>query len=1007
MSDGSVFPLILDTFTNKVDGVSPVLAVETNTQSSAIEKLEAKVGADNSLVSSSLDYKVTQLRADMTVVENNTKIPDWSPFTPYLKDKIVINPNSGVYSEGKLIRAMLRIVNNYTSSSTITADVSAGNLVLLNEIEELSLSGLLTVNNNLKLNSKIYPVSDSTSAIQITKSDALTPVLTINTTASGAVTVDGTLVINGNIIQNGSAYETHAEKLYTTKDLIITRDGAISGLAVGAYTGIQATKYDGVNNGQLVFDRYGWARVGDVGALQKLSTIEESPVHNGMTYWDVNNLQLKTSSSLTTDASGNIISNTIQLTSGIKDNNIVTPIAIGDVNNVSLGTINKTIIGSINEMNIGKIPFHGIESRPVGALNPLPTIITTPTLTLGTTTHPITYYYRGEKVVVSSDITTTLNPGSSGLYFIYFNGNTGTIYNSTSFLGVGLTSDVYVATIHWNGINYGVINDERHGYSRNTAWHTWAHKTIGTRYVSGLTLTHNGGTGAGATLNLTAGEINDEDIQFTISNSSSFPTANTCRLWWQANANYYMFDPALSTTPFKKGANNRPVYVRDTDYAVVQMTSALNRYINVFVYATTDLHTPLYMFTETLPPAIVATNGYTSLANARAVPFPNLSAYGLSAELKPIYRLIIRADGLVTPIDTTLDDYRTVSSLPMAAGNTSTTASAVAFNPAGTLVATTVQTAIEELDGKKLATVAVSYGISGNGTISIPLTNNLITGLSGGQIVAGGNASGETLTLTSTASGVKGKILIGVSGYDEVNNRLGLGLNSPNQQLEITQNFRLPSTVNAGQYGVIYKDTIPFIHDFNYGNNGSIVTDGQNTFIGLNSGNLTMGLTANQIYQSSYNTGVGNKTLTSLTTGYYNTAIGYSALYLNTIGFNNTAVGYNAGRFITGGAIDNATSNTSLYLGSETKAKIDGGVNEIAVGYNTVGNGSNTATWGNSSITNHYFTGIINTTDFMTTPSSAPTNDYQVANKKYVDTHSSSGGGGSGGPRWSFALGGM
>jgi hypothetical protein len=102
----------------------------------------------------------------------------------------------------------------------------------------------------------------------------------------GDVTVDGTLTINGDIIQNGDAYETHAEKIYTRKDLIITRDKAISALAPGAYTGIQAKKYDGTNDGQLVFDRDGIARVGDVGALQPLATREESPNDFSIPYWN-------------------------------------------------------------------------------------------------------------------------------------------------------------------------------------------------------------------------------------------------------------------------------------------------------------------------------------------------------------------------------------------------------------------------------------------------------------------------------------------------------------------------------------------------------------------------------------------------------------------------------------------------------------------------------------------------------------------------------------------------
>lgn len=84
------------------------------------------------------------------------------------------------------------------------------------------------------------------------------------------------ITIEGNIFQKGSAYETHAEKLYTKNDMIYTRDGATAALADNAYTGIQAVKYDGTNDGQLVFGKDGVARVGDVGNTQPLATRAEA-----------------------------------------------------------------------------------------------------------------------------------------------------------------------------------------------------------------------------------------------------------------------------------------------------------------------------------------------------------------------------------------------------------------------------------------------------------------------------------------------------------------------------------------------------------------------------------------------------------------------------------------------------------------------------------------------------------------------------------------------------------
>ena len=138
--------------------------------------------------------------------------------------------------------------------------------------------------------------------------------------------------------------------------------------------------------------------------------------------------------------------------------------------------------------------------------------------------------------------------------------------------------------------------------------------------------------------------------------------------------------------------------------------------------------------------------------------------------------------------------------------------------------------------------------------------------------------------------------------------------------------------------GVILKGANRFIHSFSHLTGGGAVPVGFNTFIGVDAGNFTMGSTATETYHGSYNT-----------------AAGYQALYSNTTGYYNTAAGYQAGRYVTGGSTANETSNTSVYLGGETKASADGNANEIVIGHNTTGFGSNTAAYGNASITAHIF----------------------------------------------------
>jgi len=109
---------------------------------------------------------------------------------------------------------------------------------------------------------------------------------------------------------------------------------------------------------------------------------------------------------------------------------------------------------------------------------------------------------------------------------------------------------------------------------------------------------------------------------------------------------------------------------------------------------------------------------------------------------------------------------------------------------------------------------------------------------------------------------------------------------------------------------------------------------------------------------SDNNTAVGSQALYSNTIGSNNTANGYQALFTNTTGGNNVAMGYLAGRYITSGGVNQTTAN-SVYMGYDTRAAADGDTNEIVIGYGAQGNGSNSATLGNASITKTVLQGSV------------------------------------------------
>ena len=143
------------------------------------------------------------------------------------------------------------------------------------------------------------------------------------------------------------------------------------------------------------------------------------------------------------------------------------------------------------------------------------------------------------------------------------------------------------------------------------------------------------------------------------------------------------------------------------------------------------------------------------------------------------------------------------------------------------------------------------------------------------------------------------------------------------------------------------------------GNNNSAV--GTYALYANTTGAYNSAVGANALYSNTTgnsNSVLGYNALYSNTTGSNNSAVGASALYANTTGNNNSAIGYNAGRYIASGS-NNQTSSNSVYLGYDTRAAADGDTNEIVIGYTAIGNGSNSATLGNDSITKTILKGNI------------------------------------------------
>ena len=109
------------------------------------------------------------------------------------------------------------------------------------------------------------------------------------------------------------------------------------------------------------------------------------------------------------------------------------------------------------------------------------------------------------------------------------------------------------------------------------------------------------------------------------------------------------------------------------------------------------------------------------------------------------------------------------------------------------------------------------------------------------------------------------------------------------------------------------------------------------------------------------NTANGLNSLANNTVGSSNSANGYSSLSNNTTGYYNTSNGRDSGRYISDGTTNNSISNNSLYLGYNTKALANNQTNQIVIGYDATGNGSNSVVLGNDSITKTTLRGNVTT----------------------------------------------
>ncbi len=212
---------------------------------------------------------------------------------------------------------------------------------------------------------------------------------------------------------------------------------------------------------------------------------------------------------------------------------------------------------------------------------------------------------------------------------------------------------------------------------------------------------------------------------------------------------------------------------------------------------------------------------------------------------------------------------------------------------------------------------------------------------SNGTLTTARTVTQGTNTLAFSSSATTGTSHFTVDGttlnVDAVNNRIGIGTATPIKTLEVLGEVKGTRLLAYGAGGI-----------------NSNVAIGENSLANAsNSGsnNLAIGFSSLQTNSSGdNNVAVGAQAASSNTTGSNNVAFGRGALISNATGSSNVVLGALAG-FNNADGSTATTINESILIGSFAAAQGNNQTNQIAIGSNVYGLGSNTVVLGNDSVT--------------------------------------------------------
>lgn len=301
---------------------------------------------------------------------------------------------------------------------------------------------------------------------------------------------------------------------------------------------------------------------------------------------------------------------------------------------------------------------------------------------------------------------------------------------------------------------------------------------------------------------------------------------------------------------------------------------------------------------------------------------------------------------------------------------TGRTAGSVTISLGGGTIGPYTATTTVGLRGFSTSALSIAPTTDFDGTITISIKSAAAVAATSSWTSSSGSARIEFRTINSADN-----VLIGVGSGARMNtvavSNTFLGGQAGSYQ--VTGSYNTYIGAQAGQYATsasnntfigaltgvaAYNTTNSIYIGVNAGYN---VTGGNfNIYIGGNAGN--------QNATGTFNSVVGGAALAAATNGSsLNTVMGYGALGVATTATNTVALGYQAGYYQANLSSSVLTTTNSIFLGYRARPNADAETNQIAIGYNVAGLGSNTTVLGNSSttLTALYGSTVINATSIQ------------------------------------------